>query len=256
MLLSLAVVGRSVRADDTNTLNPAAAETNSAVAKPADARPSGPDTNSPALRALDTNSLILTPIDTNSPGFSNPETNPASVRKAPSTVRFDLDSFRVISERNIFNPNRRPFRGGRPPRPEREDPGARMESFALIGTLSYEKGDFAFFEGSSSQYRKVLQPDETIAGYRIAEIAPNFVKLAGTNGQAIELAIGREMRKGGEDWRLAERPDAIERPATSDTTSNTNTVGASSEKTEPASTSAESDVLKRLLEKRAQELNK
>jgi hypothetical protein len=125
-----------------------------------------------------------------------------------------------------------------------------------VGTLSYEKGDFAFFEGSSSEYRKVLKPDDTIAGYKVAEIAPNYVKLAGTNGQSIELPVGMEMRKGEEAWRLGGRPEAIERPASTDTTSTTNAPGTSGEKTEPASNSAENDILKRLLEKREQELNK
>src|SRR5205823_1602892 len=56
-----------VRADDTNNLNPAIAETNSALVKPADANspaaaPLAPATNALPLRALDTNSVFLTPI--------------------------------------------------------------------------------------------------------------------------------------------------------------------------------------------------
>jgi len=35
--------------------------------------------------------------------------------------------------------------------------------------MSYEKGPFAFFEGSSSEFQKVLKQDDTIAGFKIGE---------------------------------------------------------------------------------------
>ena len=225
-----------------------------------------PSTNLVALRALETNSpnvtttdINLAPlarVDTNSPGFSNLEIDPGAIRNPAVTGRFDLQSFRIISERNIFNPSRRPFRGGNR-RFEREGPPrARSESFALIGTMSYDKGDFAIFDGSSSEYRKVLSPADTIAGYKIAEIAPDHIKLEGTNGAAIELPVGKEMRKGEEEWRLADHPTSVESPVAAASDSSTNAPSASTPKTETSSSSAESDVLKRLLEKREQELNK
>jgi len=39
--------------------------------------------------------------------------------------------------------------------------------------LSYEKGLFAFFDGSSPDYRKVLKEEDTIAVFKIAEIQPS-----------------------------------------------------------------------------------
>ena len=127
----------------------------------------------------------------------------------------------------------------------------------MIGTLSYEKGNFAFFEGSSSEYRKVLSPADTIAGYKIAEITADHVKLEGTNGQAIELPVGKEMKKADEEpWRLDDRSAAaVDIPASATANSSSNAPPAT-EKTGSASSGAENEILKRLLEKREQELNK
>ena len=52
----------------------------------------------------------------------------------------------------------------------------------LVGTMTYEKGTFAFFDGSSSEYRKALKRAGIIAGYKLTSIAANSVELAsGTN---------------------------------------------------------------------------
>ena len=83
----------------------------------------------------------------------------SSKTEARSPARLDLESFRLIWERNIFNPNRtgRYSRTQQYTRRREPDRRAPVESFALMGTMSYEKGNFAFFEGSSSQYQKVLE---------------------------------------------------------------------------------------------------
>src|SRR5213079_1577570 len=89
-------------------------------------------------------------------------------------TRPEYSAFKVIAERNIFSPNRRArssgVRGARPV--------TKLESLTLVGTMSYEKGRFAFFEGTKSDYRKVLKPADVIAGFTVADIAPDAVKLA------------------------------------------------------------------------------
>ena len=171
-------------------------------------------------------------------------TVPAAETNSPS--RLDYASFRIIPERNIFNPNRS-ARSGRGAKTEPEK-RARVESFALVGTMSYENGRFAFFEGSSSQYRQVLKPADTIAGYKVADIAPNLVRLESTNGQTIELSVGMQMKKQDEEeWSLA--------GARVETTATTGTLATAGEKVESSSGGGESDVLRKLLEKREQELN-
>ncbi|HTG45297.1 MAG TPA: hypothetical protein VK633_12270, partial [Verrucomicrobiae bacterium] len=122
---------------------------------------------------------------------------PLSAQETNAASGLDLQSFRIISERNIFNPNRS-SRGERPPRQDRDrssERRTRNESISLVGIMSYDKGWFAFFDGSSAEYRKALQPNDAIAGYTISEIAPNFVKLESTNSQPVELRVGMQLRK-------------------------------------------------------------
>ena len=109
----------------------------------------------------------------------------------------DFSAFRVITDRNIFDPNRRP-RVASGPAP------AIVDSFSLAGTMSYEKGRFAVFDGTSSEYHKVLEPGGSIAGYTVKEIRPDAVKLvSGTN--QLELAVGMQMRRNAEGrWSVAE----------------------------------------------------
>ena len=196
----------------------------------------------------------------------------------------------MIWERNIFNPNRSP---GSRRIVSASEPGktTRTESFTLVGTMSYEKGRFAFFESSSSQYQKVLEVSGAIAGYKIADITPARVKLESTNGQTIELPVGMQMKKeeAGE-WGLASRAESspktevpgeasevlkrlmqkreqeggieptntLDAPlaSTEKITAETPEKAANTEKTEAGSAGGADEILKKLLQKREQELNK
>lgn len=161
-----------------------------------------------------------------------------------ASSRTEYVSFRVISERNIFNPRRSgrsTTRAVTRTEPERR---VRMERFALLGTMSYEKGRYAFFDGSGSDFRKVAKPDDLIAGFKITEVAPTCVKLEMTNGQVIELCVGMQMKKReDEDWQLAGKADAAE--GGSRTTSSVSSAVASGPESE--------EVLKRLQQRREQD---
>ena len=158
----------------------------------------------------------------------------------------DYAAFRIISQQNIFNQyrvaRRRETGRSRPTTAVR--PG---DAFFLVGTMSYEKGDFAFFDGTSSEYRRIVRPDGTIAGYQVTKITPASVMLE-TNGQQFELKVGTQMRRNDDGvWQLA---DASELPATA--------VGSPVvSPAAPASSSSGNDVndvLKKLMQKREQEL--
>ena len=60
---------------------------------------------------------------------------------------------RVITDRNIFDPNRyshsSPGAAAYRPKVARAAP-----AFTLVGTMQYEKGMFAFFDGNNSDLRK------------------------------------------------------------------------------------------------------
>jgi len=159
-----------------------------------------------------------------------------------TVARPDYQSFKIITDRNIFDPNR----SSRSSRTRTEGPKpARVESFALVGTMSYENGTYAFFDGTGSSYRKAIKTGDTIAGYKVADISADHVKLE-ANGQQIELSVGVQMKKQDEgEWQLAGRAESFgtSSPAT-----------ATAEKTDSASGGEESDVLKKLMQKREQEL--
>ncbi|HZV34192.1 MAG TPA: hypothetical protein VFB72_06400, partial [Verrucomicrobiae bacterium] len=121
-----------------------------------------------------------------------------------SATGLDYNSFDIISKRNIFNPNRsnRPIRN--------EGPRVRVDSFTLVGTMSYDKGEFAFFDGTSSEFRKAYKPADTIAGYRIGEVDHNGITLLAAGNKVIHLAIGMEMkRQDGGPWELLARAEPI-----------------------------------------------
>src|SRR5262245_31814930 len=159
-----------------------------------------------------------------------------------AVARQDFQSFKIITDRNIFDPNR----SSRSSRSRSEGPRpARIESFALVGTMSYQKGTYAFFDGTGASYRKAIKTGDTIAGYKVADISADRVKLE-ANGQQIELNVGVQMKKQDEgEWQLAGRAESFSTatPAT-----------ATAEKTDSASGIEESDVLKKLMQKREQEL--
>jgi hypothetical protein len=177
-----------------------------------------------------------------SPAGSAPVAEAIPATKAAVAARFDFESFRILSERNIFDPNR--SARGDSTRTTRREPDRRVrtETFSLLGTMSYEKGQFAFFDGSSSDYRRVLQPDGAIAGFTIAAVAPTCVRLTGTNGQTIELCVGMQMsRREEEEWRVQDRA--------SESSGSTTAVSGKSESGGPGGDEA----LKRLLQRRQEE---
>ena len=148
-------------------------------------------TNTPTT----TNAVVETPA---------PAPEPAPVKTSETRAEgLDEASFRIISERNIFNANRS---GGNTPvrNPSFSSRPPQIDSFALVGTMAYEKGAFAFFEGSSSQYTKVLKPDGLIAGHKLVEVYADSVKMD-VDGKEIQLPIGSQLRRENEGtWHVSE----------------------------------------------------
>jgi len=164
-----------------------------------------------------------------------------------SPVSLDYAAFKVIADRNIFDPNRFPHRPGVPTirKPN------RVDSLTLVGIMSYEKGTFAFFDGTSSEYKKALKLTDAIAGYKVTNIAPNGVKLAsGTN--ELELTVGTQLRREEDGpWLLAGQGGSY---AATPASTSTNTAAATATGgSDAASSGAESDTLKKMMERRAKE---
>jgi len=104
----------------------------------------------------------------------------------------DASTIRSISDRNIFDPNRTPHTTyARRSTPQREP-----DSFSFVGSMSYEKGDFAFFDGTMPAFHKAAQVDDTISTFKIAAIDPDSVTLV-ENTNEIVLQLGDQMRDNG-----------------------------------------------------------
>jgi hypothetical protein len=133
---------------------------------------------------------------------------PVLAQPTNSRGRPDFSAFKLITDRNIFDPRRSPHNPSRPARTESRRT-FRPDYFTLVGIMSYEgQGPIAFFDGPSSQYQKVLKPTDTIAGYKITAIEPSAITLSvGTN--RFELPIGMQLRRDSEGiWQLAEPADS------------------------------------------------
>ena len=78
-----------------------------------------------------------------------------------------------VTDRNIFDPNRQPhsYVPGYHPKPR---PRTRTEApdIMLVGTMSYEKGMFAFFNGNSADLKKAMRVGEKIADYTRVRTSP------------------------------------------------------------------------------------
>ncbi len=168
----------------------------------------------------------------------------------------DSKSFRIITERNIFNSNRSPRRSRDRENVQRERP-RRVDWFTLKGTMAYEDKSYAFFEGTSSQYRGALRPSDSIAGYKITEIGDDHIKLAADTNKTINLRVGMQMRRPeGGVWSLLHEGEA----STSDTAESSSGSSTSSTNVSTSEISAslnlngaESEAVKRMMLRRLQE---
>jgi hypothetical protein len=185
----------------------------------------------------------------------------------------DFSAFKIIVERNIFNPNRRP--GVRPGDPGDAPKPVKIDGFSLVGTLVYDTNAYAFFDGSDARFRTVLQASNSISGLTLVEIAPDKVKFNNTSN-TLELPIGMQLKRHDDGpWQLVAEAGSWSTSSDASPTRERSSFGDRPPGDRPpppggrldgesrgsgASTSSSSggsdDVLKRLMQKREQELTK
>ena len=162
-----------------------------------------------------------------------------------------------ITARNIFDPSRYAITPGRPRITSRTPRYA--PSFTLVGTMSYEKGMFAFFDGNQPELRKVLYQSDSngIAGYLVTEITPNSVQLqTAEKKETVTMKIGEGMRQEGNHWlpagegAIVTSTDAAE--GTAPAAENSSPDAGSTPAVSPALEG--NDVLKKLMQQREQEI--
>ena len=113
-----------------------------------------------------------------------------------------LASFKLIQERNIFDPERRKPREIRRERPV-EPP--REESFTLLGTMSYGERILAFFEGTQRDWSGAVELGKEVAGHTLKEVGFDNVLLE-LKGETLALQVGAGRSKRGDaDWETQDR---------------------------------------------------
>ena len=150
----------------------------------------------------------------------------------------EFATFKLINERNIFDPSRSPRR-----RPGSQSATKVADSFSLVGLMSYEKGTFAFFNGNHSEYTKAVKLNDSIAGFKVLRIDPDSVSLiAGTN--RVELRVGMQLRREeGGDWIASSQSEVYAANSSPSTTTHSDST----------SSAPDNDILERLRKKREQE---
>jgi hypothetical protein len=251
LLLGLVVVGQLPAAEapaaavpeapkpvvSTNVSNPPAAAVVAPATLAAEAKPAAP---------APTNATVA-PSTASTPSSRERERS-ASSTAATNAPPGSFESFRLIAERNIFDPNRSPRVSRSSGGSEEPRRVPKIEAFALAGTMSFSNRHMAFFTSSSSQFQKALKPGDAIAGYQVAAVEIDHVKLE-KDGAKVELKLNQQMRREDDGpWQISARAEmAASAPVISGSTPPAGGDAA------PAAPAGASDALKRLMELRAKE---
>jgi hypothetical protein len=160
-----------------------------------------------------------------------------------------------VTDRNIFDPGRQPhfYSPTTRPRTRTRTRSTSAPALTLVGTMSYEKGMFAFFNGNSSDLKKALQAGEKIADYTVVDISPNRVKLeTADKKKQFEMKVGDAMRQVNGRWVFAGADEVSSETSSTETTASPAS-GESAAPATPSSASEPNDVLKRLMQLREKE---
>jgi hypothetical protein len=150
----------------------------------------------------------------------------ATATKAVSPAD-SFEAFRIIAEKNIFNPNRvgltRATTEAKPP---------------LVGTVEFGGKRVALFESAEVAFRKTVAEGETLGEFTVRRVGNEGVDLV-RGDQVLALRVAQRLRRPeGADWSVVAAPDAPRPEASS----------------APAIPADASDVLKRLMRQREKQL--
>jgi hypothetical protein len=175
----------------------------------------------------------------------------ASANAADSPKGYD--AFAFIRTRHIFDPNRRP------PKKESEAPRPATPSrpksvhLSLTGTMVTDGKSLAFFSGSRSEFNKIIGVGEKIGDFTVATITSGQVDLDQA-GKPISLAVGKRLQLEGTEADAAEpEPSA---PASEAATSSPDPSKPAAPAAPAAAGGSPSDILKRMMERRAKEMKR
>lgn len=169
---------------------------------------------------------------------------------APAPTATGYDEFRHVRGRNIFDPSRRGMRTETPTAPTTTSSGStRGRSLSLTGTMVTEGKALAFFGGSAAEGNRVIAAGSSVAGYKVTAVAPTQVSLE-RDGKTIALNVGRQLTfdSGSSEPGAVPGPvvEVVAPPAAE----------APGVQSLPGISGDKAEILKRMMERRAQEVGK
>ncbi len=166
-----------------------------------------------------------------------------------------FDTFELIVERNMFDPNRKKKQEEREAVKER--PASQIDVMTLVGTLLTDEASYAFFNGTLLNDQSVLKAGDHIADGTISAIDSTHILLE-KSSQPVSLKVGMSlMRENQGEWTIADSSSQLRTmmaQSNSQTNEKANQASGSSESKENESST--NDVLRKLMERRKQELEK
>ncbi len=175
-----------------------------------------------------------------------------SFAQAPAPKQ-GFEAYNILVRRNIFDPDRQPIASTAGAQPRIVEQPHRAADYVTLTGVMFDQGKaLAFFSGSRADYDKVTEVNGDIAGAKVTRIAPGGIEVD-RGGKKIAVAVGQTVPFDDS------APGAPPPQAASDSASNgapgtapPGTGGLSP--TAPPLPGNLSDVMRRMMERRQQEL--
>lgn len=187
-------------------------------------------------------------------GAQTPVVAPAGAQTRES-LSPDFDSFEIVLSRNIFDPNRREGRDSEESRTY-EEPVRYSEpiTVSLLGTMLRGNEAIAFVSGSEVGSATEAGNGAVLAGHKITAIRADGISLE-ENGTKVDLPVGSSLAKDEDGVTITtgvSSPKAEESKSEDKYDSGSQSVPETG--TEATDGGAESDAMKKMMERRRQEL--
>jgi Ni,Fe-hydrogenase III small subunit len=113
-----------------------------------------------------------------------------SFAQAPAPAQ-GFDAYRIVVQRNIFDPERQPIATGGAVQARVVEPPPKASDYIILTGVMVDNGKaLAFFSGSQPAYDKVTEVNGDIAGAKVTKIAPGGIEVARA-GRKIVVAVGQ-----------------------------------------------------------------
>jgi hypothetical protein len=184
--------------------------------------------------------------------FAAPAATPA-----PAALK-GFAAYHILQTRNIFDPLRNPFAPAPAPRRQytAQPPRKSVDLVTLTGIMVNEGKPLAFFSGSRTEDDEVIAVNGDIAGATLTKITPVSVDV-NRDGKTLTVQVGQAMAfdpTSGDVTLAAAPPPDIETAAPSAALTAPPPAGNLSESTPTPLPGNLSDVMRRMMERRQQQL--